>query len=75
VIGISAGNHAQALAYGAALEGVDALVVMWQGVSEQKLEATRGYGAVVDLEATDPGQAFEFTDWEKVEAFGREIAA
>jgi threonine dehydratase len=59
VIGISAGNHAQALAYGAALEGVDALIVMWQGVSEQKLEATRGYGARVDLEATDPGQAFD----------------
>jgi threonine dehydratase len=59
VIGISAGNHAQALAYGAALEGVDALVVMWRGVSEQKLEATRGYGATVDLEATDPGQAFD----------------
>ena len=59
VIGISAGNHAQALAYGAALEGVDALVVMWQGVSEQKLEATRGYGATVDLEATDPSQAFD----------------
>ena len=38
VIGISAGNHAQALAYGAALEGVDALSVRWQGVSEQKLE-------------------------------------
>jgi threonine dehydratase len=59
VIGISAGNHAQALAYGAALEGVDALVVMWHGVSEQKLEATRGYGATVDLEATDPSQAFD----------------
>src|SRR5437660_4189560 len=59
VIGISAGNHAQALAYGAALEGVDALVVMWRGTSEQKLEATRGYGATVDLEAADPGQAFD----------------
>jgi threonine dehydratase len=59
VIGISAGNHAQALAYGAALEGVEALVVMWQGVSEQKLEATRGYGATVDLDAKDPSEAFE----------------
>jgi threonine dehydratase len=59
VIGISAGNHAQALAYGASLDGVDALVVMWQGVSEQKLEATRGYGAMVDLEATDPSHAFD----------------
>jgi threonine dehydratase len=59
VIGISAGNHAQALAYGAGLEGVDALIVMWKGVSEQKLAATRSYGAAVDLEATDPGAAFD----------------
>jgi threonine dehydratase len=59
VIGISAGNHAQALAYGAGLEGIDALLVMWKGVSEQKLEATRTYGAAVDLEASDPGAAFE----------------
>ena len=59
VIGISAGNHAQALAYASALEGVDALVVMWQGASEQKLEATRGYGATVDLQASDPAQAFD----------------
>jgi threonine dehydratase len=62
VIGISAGNHAQALAYGAALDGVDALIVMWQGVSEQKLEATRAYGGTVDLEATDPGSAFDRLD-------------
>jgi len=59
VIGISAGNHAQALAYGAALEGIDSLLVMWQGASEQKLEATRNYGATVDLQATDSVQAFE----------------
>ncbi len=59
VIGISAGNHAQALAYGAALEGVDALIVMWQGVSEQKLEATKAYGGTVDLEAPDPLTAFD----------------
>jgi threonine dehydratase len=59
VIGISAGNHAHALAYGAALEGIDSLVVMWQGVSPQKLEATRNYGATVDLQATDSGQAFK----------------
>lgn len=62
VIGISAGNHAQALAYGAGLEGVDALIVMWQGVSEQKLAATRAYGGTVDLEASDPASAFERLD-------------
>jgi threonine dehydratase len=58
VIAISAGNPAQAKAYAAREEGIDALVVMWQGASEQKIAATRGYGAVVDLEATGPGDAF-----------------
>jgi threonine dehydratase len=59
VIGISAGNHAQALAYCAALEGLDALIVMWQGASSQKIEATRAYGAAVDLEADGPAGAFD----------------
>ena len=59
VISISAGNHAQALAYCAALEGLDALLVMWQGASAQKIDATRAYGAEVDLEATGPTEAFE----------------
>jgi threonine dehydratase len=58
VISISAGNHAQAVAYCAALEEIDALIVMWQGVSEQKLAATRAYGANVDLAASDPAEAF-----------------
>jgi threonine dehydratase len=59
VIAISAGNHAQAVAWAAAAAGIDALVVMWQGASEQKLAATRGYGAAVDLEAAGPAEAFE----------------
>lgn len=59
VISISAGNHAQALAWGAAAEGIDALLVMWQGVSEAKIAATRGYGAEIDLEARTPAEAFE----------------
>jgi threonine dehydratase len=59
VIGISAGNHAAALAYGAAQAGIDCLVVMWQGASEAKIAATRGYGAEVDLTAAGPAQAFD----------------
>ena len=59
VIGISAGNHAQALAWGAAAEGIDALVVMYKGASETKIAATRAYGAAVDLEAADSVEAFE----------------
>ena len=59
VIAISAGNHAQAVAFAAAAEEIDALVVMWAGASAQKIAATRGYGAAVDLEAAGPGEAFE----------------
>jgi threonine dehydratase len=72
VIGISAGNHAQALAWGAAAEGIDALLVMWQGASEAKIAATRGYGAEVDLEAGDPTEAFARLD-ELVERTGRTL--
>jgi threonine dehydratase len=72
VIGISAGNHAQALAWGAAAEGLDALLVMWQGASEAKIAATRGYGAAVDLDARDPTEAFARLD-ELVEQTGRTL--
>jgi threonine dehydratase len=59
VIAASAGNHAQALAYCARLEGLDALLVMWSTASPAKIEATRGYGAEVDLEAPGPETVFE----------------
>jgi threonine dehydratase len=72
VIGISAGNHAQALAYCAALEDIDALVVMWTGASEQKIAATREYGAQVDLHARDPGEAFVRLE-ELIAATGRTL--
>lgn len=59
VISISAGNHAQAVAWGAREAGLDALIVMWQGADAMKVAATRGYGAVVDQEAADPTKSFE----------------
>ncbi|MGZ4357437.1 MAG: threonine/serine dehydratase [Gaiellaceae bacterium] len=59
VISISAGNHAQALAYASAVEGIDALVVMWQTASPMKISAARGYGATIDTEAVDIPSAFE----------------
>jgi threonine dehydratase len=58
VIAASAGNHAQALAYCAALEGLDALLVMWKTASPAKIAATRGYGAAVDIEADGPADVF-----------------
>ena len=62
VIAISAGNHAQALAYAAARQGIDALVVMWRTASAMKIAAARGYGATVDVEAEDIPSAFERLD-------------
>jgi threonine dehydratase len=59
VIAASAGNHASALAFGAALEETDALVVMYQGASEVKLRAAEAYGATIDLESSGPGDVFE----------------
>jgi threonine dehydratase len=72
VIAISAGNHAQAVAWGAAEEGLDALVVMWKGASQAKLAATRGYGASVDLEAASPAEAFQRLEG-LLEATGRTL--
>jgi threonine dehydratase len=59
VITISAGNAAAAVAFGAAAEGIDALVVMASGASPAKVAATRGYGATVDLEAATLPEAYE----------------
>ncbi len=55
VISVSAGNHAQALAWAAASEKIDALLVMWQGASAAKVDATRATVRTVDLDARRPG--------------------
>jgi threonine dehydratase len=72
VISISAGNHAQALAYGSAVEEIDALVVMWQTASPMKIAAARGYGATIDTEAPDIPSAFERLE-ELTESTGRTL--
>lgn len=72
VISISAGNHAQAVAWGARAEGLDALVVMWRDASPLKIEATRGYGATVDDSPSDPADAFRHLD-ALVEETGRTL--
>jgi threonine dehydratase len=59
VVTWSAGNHAQAVAWAAAEEGVDCLVQMWESVSPLKVEATRGYGATVDLSPLDAAAAYD----------------
>jgi threonine dehydratase len=72
VISISAGNHAQALAYASAVEGINALVVMWQTASPMKISAARGYGATIDTDAPDIPKAFERLD-ELIEETGRTL--
>ncbi|MEX0892711.1 MAG: threonine/serine dehydratase [Gemmatimonadota bacterium] len=49
VITISAGNHAQAVAWAAARAGIRATVVMPETASPTKVRASRGYGAEVVL--------------------------
>jgi len=52
VITISAGNHAQGVAYAASLLGTQATVVMPEAAVESKVAAARGYGATVVLHGT-----------------------
>jgi threonine dehydratase len=70
VVTWSAGNHAQAVAWAAAEAGVDCLVQMWETASPFKVEATRSYGATVDLSSSDPAAAYDRT-LEAVERDGR----
>jgi threonine dehydratase len=58
VAGASAGNHAIALAWGAAAEGLDCVVFSWAAASPFKLDRARALGAEVDVEADDPSGAF-----------------
>lgn len=61
LIGISAGNHAQALAYAAGVERVNCTVVMPAKASPVKVAASKAYGAEVVLQ----GDVFEA--WQKME--------
>ena len=65
VITYSSGNHAQAIALGGRLHGVDATIVMPENAPQVKLDATRGYGA--DIVTYDPETTTR-------ETLGRQIA-
>jgi len=59
VVAASAGNHAQGVAFAAALLGIKATVVMPAGAPLPKIEATRGYGAEVILTGETVEHALE----------------
>ncbi len=47
VLAFSSGNHAQAIAYAGALQGVPTVIVMPHDAPAIKVAATRGYGAEI----------------------------
>jgi threonine dehydratase len=55
----SAGNAGQGAAYAAAVHGVACRVFMWRTANPLKIEATRAYGAIADLESEGPAEAHE----------------
>ncbi|HEX5465131.1 MAG TPA: threonine/serine dehydratase [Candidatus Limnocylindrales bacterium] len=58
IVTLSAGNHAQAVAWAAASYGVPVTVVMPLGASRAKVAATEGYGATVILHGQHVGDTF-----------------
>lgn len=52
VVAISGGNHAQAVAYASSIMDVDAVVLMPESTPQNYIEATKNYGAKIDLQPT-----------------------
>lgn len=59
IIAASAGNHAQGVALGAQLKGVEATIVMPEGTPITKVGATRSYGAEIVLAGASYNDAYE----------------
>ena len=57
VMAASTGNHAQSIAYAAKLFGVKAVIGMPLGANLDKVEATRSFGAKVELHGKDYDEA------------------
>jgi len=59
VVTVSAGNHAQALAWASSVVGAECVAVMPEGASRTKIQATEGYGGKVELVGGEKRRAFE----------------
>lgn len=70
VVAVSGGNHAQAVAYASSVLGVDAVILMPESTPKNYFDATRGYGATVDLR---PSIADAFARIEHYKSEGREF--
>ncbi|WP_276299499.1 threonine ammonia-lyase [Halorussus lipolyticus] len=60
VVAASAGNHAQGVALAATETGIDSTIVMPENAPQAKVDATRGYGADVELRGEDFQSAMEY---------------
>lgn len=72
VITASAGNHAQGVALTSKLLGIDATVVMPDEAPQMKRDATRGYGAEVDIHGATFDDAHQWM-YERAEKEGKTI--
>jgi len=52
VVAVSGGNHAQAVAYASSVLDIDAVILMPESTPRNYIEATRDYGAKIDLQPT-----------------------
>jgi threonine dehydratase len=62
VVAMSAGNHAQGVAYHAQRLGIPATIVMPVGTPTTKVQATRGYGARVVLHGETIDESLDYVD-------------
>ncbi len=68
VVAVSGGNHAQAVAYASRVLELDAIVLMPDSTPQNYVDATRGYGAQVEL---TPTIADAFKEIERYRSEGR----
>jgi threonine dehydratase len=59
VVAASAGNHAQGVALAASSLGIDSTVFMPESAPIPKIDATRSYGATVELAGADLGESVD----------------
>jgi threonine dehydratase len=65
IVGVSGGNHAQAVAYVARALGLKALLLMPESTPRNYVEATRGYGAEIKFAANASAAFAAVSEYEK----------
>ncbi|WP_251329046.1 threonine ammonia-lyase [Haloplanus pelagicus] len=60
VVAASAGNHAQGVALAATTVGLESTIVMPENAPQAKVDATRSYGATVELHGANFGEAMSY---------------